>query len=181
MLELLLATDINPSDILERTSSTLRVQSVVQLSLAPAFLLAAIGAIMNVMTNRLIWVADRIERITRMDEEGRAGSLVGDLPSLEQRRNFAQSAVLFSTLAALTISVVIALLFISAFITPQIGQLTALAWIVTMAFLVTGLGLFAMETRVAAHRNRERLKEAKARRRMERAEDEVERELDAAD
>lgn len=37
------------SDLLERTSSTLRVQEIVRLSLAPAFLLAGIGAIMNVM------------------------------------------------------------------------------------------------------------------------------------
>ncbi len=94
------------------------MQQIVQLSLAPAFLLAGIGAIMNVMTNRLIWVANRIERITQMDEEGRAGTLVGDLPSLEKRRKYAQGAVMFSTLAALTISVVIALLFVSAFIRP---------------------------------------------------------------
>ena len=41
----------------------LRVQQVVQLSLAPAFLLAGIGAVMNVMTNRLIWVANKIEEL----------------------------------------------------------------------------------------------------------------------
>ena len=55
-------------EIIERTSSTLRVQQVVQLSLAPAFLLAGIGAVMNVMTNRLIWVANKIERILAADE-----------------------------------------------------------------------------------------------------------------
>ena len=169
----LLSVDLIPTDLIERTSSTARVQSIVQLSLAPAFLLAGIGAIMNVMTNRLIWVANRIERITMLDEEGRAGSLVEDLPSLENRRNYAQGAVMFSTIAALTISVVIALLFVSAFIEPQIGTLTAVAWIVTMGFLIVGLGFFALETRAAAHRNHERLKAAKTRARMERAEEEV--------
>ena len=178
LLDLLSSADI-ATDLLERTSSTARVQQIVQLSLAPAFLLAGIGAIMNVMTNRLIWVANRIERITQLDEEKRAGTLVADLPSLEKRRNYAQGAVMFSTLAALTISVVIALLFVSAFIRPQIGTLTAVAWIVTMLFLVIGLALFALETRTAAHRNRERLKEAKARRRMERAEAEAEMQAEA--
>ena len=125
------------------------------------------------MTNRLIWVANRIERITMLDEEGRAGSLVEDLPSLEKRRNYAQGAVMFSTIAALTISVVIALLFVSAFIEPQIGTLTAVAWILTMGFLIVGLGFFALETRTAAHRNHERLKAAKTRARMERAEEEA--------
>ena len=172
LLDILSSTNI-AGELLERTSSTARVQQIVQLSLAPAFLLAGIGAIMNVMTNRLIWVANRIERISQMDEEGRAGTLVGDLPSLEKRRKYAQGAVMFSTLAALTISVVIALLFVSAFIRPQIGTLTAVAWIVTMLFLVIGLSLFALETRTAAHRNNERLKAAKARLRMERAEAEA--------
>ena len=54
-----------------------------------------------------------------------------------------------STAAALTICIVIALLFVSAFITPQIGTLVAIAWIAAMMFLVAGLLLFATETFVA--------------------------------
>ena len=66
MLELVSAAGSNIAfDLLERTASTLRVQEIVRLSLAPAFLLAAIGAVMNVMMGRLIWVADRIERVAR--------------------------------------------------------------------------------------------------------------------
>ncbi|MDG5749141.1 DUF2721 domain-containing protein [Qipengyuania sp. XHP0207] len=145
-------------ELLERTSSTLRVQNVVQLSLAPAFLLAGIGAIMNVMTNRLIWVANKIEKIMAADEDGRAGVLVDELPALEKRRQYAQRAVMLSTASALTISIVIVLLFVSAFVTAPMGTLVAFAWIVTMGFLVAGLGAFLMETRTAARRNRERMK-----------------------
>ena len=76
----------------------------------------------------------------------------------EKRRTYAQSAVMFSTAAALTISVVIALLFVSAFISPRIGTITAVAWIVTMVLLSIGLTLFLLETRTAAARNRERMK-----------------------
>ena len=158
MLDLLTANHSLAVDLLERTSSTARVQEIVQLSLAPAFLLAGIGAIMNVMTNRLIWVANRIERIHELEEEGRAGNAVEDLPALEKRRTYAQSAVMFSTAAALTISVVIALLYVSAFISPRIGTLTAIAWIITMVLLSIGLTLFLMETRTAAVRNRERMR-----------------------
>ena len=46
MLDIL--SGIGAIELIERTSSTLRVQQVVQLSLAPAFLLAGIGAVMNV-------------------------------------------------------------------------------------------------------------------------------------
>ena len=51
-----LLAGIGAFDLIERTSSTLRVQQVVQLSLAPAFLLAGIGAGMNVMTLSLIHI-----------------------------------------------------------------------------------------------------------------------------
>ena len=49
-------------DLLEQTASTPRVLQMLQFSLAPAFLLVAIGSIMNVMMARLTWVANRIER-----------------------------------------------------------------------------------------------------------------------
>lgn len=158
----LLATAILDSPLFVQARSTAYVQGVVQLSLAPAFLLAGIGAIMNVMTNRLIWVANRIDRIEQSHREGTAGTAVGDLPALEQRRSFAQGAVMLSTASALTISVVIALLFVSAFIQPRIGALIAFAWILSMVFLIGGLGFFVMETRTASQRNRQRLRERQA-------------------
>lgn len=142
------------SDLLERTSSTLRVQEIVRLSLAPAFLLAGIGAIMNVMMTRLIWVAERIERLEARMRGKENPTAEHELKWLRHRRQLAQRAVMFSTSAALTISVVIALLFISAFIKPQIGTLTAAAWILTMVLLFTGLVNFARETMVAAKGHR---------------------------
>ncbi len=160
---LLILVQSLPGNLIESTRSTLRVQAIVELSLAPAFLLAGIGAVMNVMTNRLIWVANRIETIREREADGRAGELMEDLPSLEQRRLYAQAALMFSTAAALVISIVIALLFVSAFIRPQIGTVIAIAWIVTMLFLVLGLGCFALEARIAARRNRQRWR-ARARR-----------------
>ncbi|MCA0904002.1 DUF2721 domain-containing protein [Qipengyuania aquimaris] len=150
-------------DLIERTSSSLRVQNVVQLSLAPAFLLAGIGAVMNVMTNRLIWVANKIERILAADENDTAGDLVEELPALEQRRVYAQRAVMLSTASAFTISVVIMLLFISAFVRTPLGTLVAVSWLVTMALLMAGLASFLLETRTAARRNHERMMQRKRR------------------
>lgn len=147
------------SEILERTSSSLRVQQVVQLSLAPAFLLAGIGAVMNVMTNRLIWVANKIERILDAGDDGDVAALRAELPALELRRIYAQRAVMFSTASALAISVVIVLLFVSAFVRTPLGTLVAATWVLCMGLLVAGLGSFLMETRTAARRNLERMRE----------------------
>lgn len=157
LLDVLTATPA--ADILQRTSSSVRVQHVVQLSLSPVFLLAAIGAVMNVMTSRLIWVANKIDKITAAHKAGRGDDMMKELPALELRRVYAQRAVMLSTAAALTISIVIVLLFISAFVRAPMGSLVALSWIVTMGFIVAGLGFFLMETRTASKRNRERMKE----------------------
>jgi hypothetical protein len=137
-------------EILERTASTPRVQQVVQLSLAPAFLLSAIGAIMNVIMSRMIWIAKRIETIEDKMEEHRTARQVREFGWLMRRRRLMQGAIMFSTAAAVMISAVIMLLFISAYITAQIGTVIAGLWVLTMLLLVTGLGFFLFETRLAA-------------------------------
>jgi hypothetical protein len=137
-------------EIFERTASTPRVQQVVQLSLAPAFLLSGIGAIMNVIMSRMIWIAKRVENIEDKMEEHRTPRQVRELGWLMRRRKLMQGAILFSTAAAVMISAVIMLLFISAYITAQIGTVIAALWVLTMALLVTGLVFFLLETRLAA-------------------------------
>ncbi|WDA41646.1 DUF2721 domain-containing protein [Erythrobacter sp. BLCC-B19] len=137
-------------EIIERTASTPRVQQVVQLSLAPAFLLSGIGAIMNVIMSRMIWISQRIENIEEKMEDARTAKQAREYGWLMRRRRLMQGAIMFSTAAAVMISAVIMLLFISAYITSQIGTLIAAMWVLTMVLLVTGLGFFLFETRLAA-------------------------------
>ena len=137
-------------ELLERTASTPRVQQVVQLSLAPAFLLAGIGAIMNVMMSRLIWIAGRIERLGEGSQEACSITHANEIQWLQDRRQRVRTAIMFSSSSAMIISVVIALLFISAYIDAQIGTVIAGMWVLTMILLITGLGCFVMETRLSA-------------------------------
>jgi hypothetical protein len=83
-------------------------------------------------------------------EEHRTPRQVREFGWLMRRRKLMQGAILFSTAAAVMISAVIMLLFISAYITSQIGTVIAFMWVLTMALLVTGLGFFLLETRLAA-------------------------------
>lgn len=149
---LLIAEAVQPFafELLERTASTPRVQQVVQLSLAPAFLLAGIGAIMNTMMARLIWIAGRIERLGEGSEVSCSVSHAREIQWLSDRRQRVRSAIMFSSASAMIISVVIALLFISAYIDLQIGTVIAGLWVLTMALLISGLGSFVMETRLSA-------------------------------
>jgi small-conductance mechanosensitive channel len=153
LLDLLAAAPVQAPfafEIIERTASTPRVQQVVQLSLAPAFLLSGIGAVMNVIMSRMIWLAQRVERIEERMEDQRTPKQARELAWLMRRRKLTQGAILFSTASAVIISLVIGLLFISAYITVQIGTLIASLWVLTMVLLVTGLLFFLRETRLAA-------------------------------
>lgn len=155
--DLLISAPSIATELIERTSSTQRVQEIVRLSLAPAFLLAGIGAMMNVIVSRLTWIATRIERMeARADKDAGKDRIRQsqrdrrEYKRLIRRRRLAQRAMILSTMAALIIAMVIALLFVSAFIRPQIGVAIAAAWIAAMLSLIAALLTFVLETMVAA-------------------------------
>ena len=137
------------SELLQRTASTARVQQMVQLSLAPAFLLAAIGAFLNVMNQRLTWITDRVHLLEKLEESNIRDRDVEELPLLRQRRKFAHLAINLSAAAGLMICVVVALTFISAFVRPPLGTFVALGWIAAMALVFAALLVFLLETRLA--------------------------------
>ena len=148
MFELLTASVA--SEILARTADTPRVLRAVELSLAPAFLLVGIGSIMNVMMARIIWIAGRIERLADSDKDNDDIAHASEVEWLRKRRRLVRVAIKFSTAAAVVISFVIAILFVSAYIEPRIGTVVAVLWVVTVALFITGLIYFFRETLLAA-------------------------------
>jgi len=147
-------------ELLERTASTTRVQQAVELSLAPAFLLVGIGSLMNVMMARLVWLAGRIERIC-VNSTSPTPDYLSRLPFevevewLSKRRRLARLAIKFSTGAAVVISVVIALLFVSAFVETNLALLVTILWVLTIGLLIAGLVYFLREALLAAESPRE--------------------------
>jgi len=141
--------------LLERTSSTPRVREAVELSLAPAFLLVGIGSLMNVMMQRLVWLANRIERLC-VNSTAEKPEFLSRLPFEDElewltiRRRLARTAIKLSTGAAVVISFVIALLFVSAFIETKVGAIVAALWVLSVALLVVGLIYFLREALMAA-------------------------------
>jgi hypothetical protein len=171
MIDLLAISGDLASDLIARTSSTQSVQKIVQVSLAPVFLLAAIGAFLNVMNGRLIWLTDRVDRLDESENAGRPDPALEELPVLRRRQTFAHSAVNLSTTAALLICIVVALLFVSAFVRPPLGTIVAVAWILAMGLVFTALLFFLLETRLATSSASERRRlSKKIRERAERVE-----------
>ncbi|GMN03332.1 DUF2721 domain-containing protein [Erythrobacter sp. MTPC3] len=149
MIDLLSAANI-ANEIIERTSSTPDTLQAVQLSLAPAFLLVGIGSVMNVMVTRLNWIAGRIERLSEQEESARSAKINREMSWLILRRKLSRRAIMLATAAAVTISIVIAVLFCSVYIKAKIGTLVAFLWVITMSLLISALFHFLLETRQAS-------------------------------
>jgi hypothetical protein len=149
MIDLLTGASV-ATEFFDRTASTPKVQQIVTLSLAPAFLLSAIGAIMNVMMARMIWIAGRIDKIDDRIADGKHDPGDPEREWLLKRRRAMQRAVMVSTGSAASISVVITLLFLSAYVETRLGTVIVIAWVLTMVLLIVGLGFFFRETRLAA-------------------------------
>jgi hypothetical protein len=125
----------------------------IQLSIAPVFLLAGIGAIMNVLANRLARVVDRVRRL----EEDFAGSCPEaqrlariELGLLARRMKLVNGSITGCTASALFVCLVVAILFVGGLAEVNVGEAIALLFILAMAFLIGGLVLFLMEVRMAA-------------------------------
>lgn len=142
-------------ELVERTASTVRVRDALELSLAPAFLLVGIGSLMNVMMQRLTWLANRIERLCANSAQ-ETPAFLSRLPFeievewLTKRRRLVRMAIKFSTGAAVIISLVIGGLFVSAFVDVPIGLGVTVLWIATIGLQITGLGYFLREALIAA-------------------------------
>jgi hypothetical protein len=141
------------TQLLEGTSSTVRVQQMVQLSLTPVFLLAALGAFLNVINQRLGWLVDRIHALEALPAAP-AHENADNLQILRKRRKFAHLAINLSTGAGLLICIVVGLTFVSAFVKPALGNLVAFCWIVATMAVFGALLSFLLETQLASRPTR---------------------------
>jgi hypothetical protein len=125
---------------------------VIQLAVAPAFLLTAIGAMMSVMTNRLARVIDRARLLEGRLESAAVECLVSlhrDLGTLSHRAKLINLAITLCTAAAIVVCAVIAILFLGNLFQFNMSIPIALLFILAMLFLVAGLVIFLREIFIA--------------------------------
>ena len=128
------------------------VAHVIQLAVAPVFLLSGIGAILSVMTNRLGRVIDRARELEVQLEAARAEDHAGidaQLATLARRARLASRAIALCTLTALFVCGVIAVLFLAVFFGFDASMWVALLFIAAMATSFTGLVIFLREIALA--------------------------------
>jgi hypothetical protein len=128
--------------------SDVAVAHAIELAVAPVFLLTGIAAILAVMTNRLGRVIDRArvleERLDGASPEVLA-TLREDLAVLSQRAKLNGRAITLCTTTALLVCIVIAILFLSAFLRFDASIPVALLFIAAMFCFFLGLLCFLRE------------------------------------
>lgn len=136
-------------------SPTVAVSAIahhIQLAVAPVFLLAGIGSILNVMAGRLARVTERARLIERefhsYDDEARRLA-TAELRILDVRMTVVNLALSACTAAALFVCVLVALLFVADLADFAIGRPVAWLFVLAMLLLIAGLVLFLWEVRLA--------------------------------
>lgn len=129
------------------------ISHVIQLAVAPVFLLAGIGSILGVMANRLARVVDRA-RILEARLVGAEGVVYADLHerlmTLSLRAKLISRSIALCTMTALLICAVIVVLFFGALLGFQAAIPAALFFIAALLSFATGLVWFLREIFLAA-------------------------------
>lgn len=140
------------SELPDATTVT-TVAETIQLALAPVFLLAGIGAFLNVCAGRLSRIVDRARSIepnllsSRGAEHDR---WLGEIRILDRRMALVSQAIFFSVLSAVLICTVVALLFAAGLTGAQFGTAIALLFIGCMICTGIGFAIFLFETRLGS-------------------------------
>lgn len=129
------------------------IAHVIQLAVAPVFLLTAVGAILGVMTNRLARIVDRaraLELKLSAAEGAARAELDGRLRNLSRRAKLISHAIALCVTTAVLVCGVIITLFLGEFldfhatvpaallfIAGLLSFLLALVWLLREVFLAT--------------------------------------------
>ena len=138
--------------MIEQSPAISAIAHLIQLAIAPIFLLSGVGAILNVLAQRLARTVDRARRIEAEFETLEAKDrdmAMTELRLLDRRMGAANLAISCCTASALFVCMVVAILFVADLADFRFGRAVAYLFIVTMGLLIAGLLLFLYEVRLA--------------------------------
>jgi hypothetical protein len=132
------------------------IAHVIQLSVAPVFLITGIAAMLGVLTNRLARVIDRARALEpllaqRREAEqsdaaaAKMNAMRQQLRILARRARLINRAITLCVVAVLLICLVIVGLFVGTYLVPGLFWLSAAAFALSLAVLIAALLLFLRE------------------------------------
>ena len=137
---------------METVASISTVSHVIQLAVAPVFLLSGVGAILAVLINRLGRIVDRYRLLERTSPSASADEETLEQIEMEilaRRARLIHWAISLCTVGALFICIVVATLFIGSMLHVSVSQLIALMFVAAMLSLIAGLLSFLREIALA--------------------------------
>lgn len=138
--------------IVDRETALASVGHAIQLSVAPVFLMLAIGAMLGMLTSRLTRVVDRARAVEAASARLRPEDLTArhrELATLSRRAKLINRAITLCTLTALFVCGVIAALFLGAFLRFDASIAVAALFLVAMAAFIAGALFFLREIFIA--------------------------------
>lgn len=124
------------------------ITQVIQLAIAPVFLLTAIGTLIMVLTNRLARAVDRgrvLEDRLPSLRVSDATAACTELQQLARRIRLVYLAISLAVLSALFVCLLIASAFAGAFVATDLTRVVAVLFVLAMVALTGSLVVFLRE------------------------------------
>jgi hypothetical protein len=135
------------------TAHVSEITGIIQLSVAPVFLLAGVGALVNAMSTRLGRAVDRarvLEGELPGSDARHSERIHDELRSISVRARLVTRAIALAVLCALLVTVLLIAAFIDAFVTPDLSFLLASIFIAALAAFSASLLMFLREILIAS-------------------------------
>lgn len=133
------------------------VGHVIQVAVAPVFLLSGIGAMLGVFAARLGRIVDRSRFLDECLEAGSEGLEVrmqSELVTLSRRSQLIERAIVLATAAGFFVCLVIITLFVDYLFGFEVSALVASLFLIGMLCLIAAFGNFLREVIMATSRLR---------------------------
>jgi hypothetical protein len=123
------------------------ISRVIQLAVAPVFLLTAIATLINALNARLGRIVDRRRVVLGRIEAGVAteAQTADELAVLGRRGRLVYFAIFCVVLSGLLVCLVVAGAFVGALVAMDLSRLVAATFVLSMGAMIAGLGLFLRE------------------------------------
>lgn len=128
------------------------IARVIQLAVAPVFLLTAIATMISAMNLRLGRIVDRRRVLLSRVEQSLVDESMtrqDELALLEKRSRLVYFAIFYAVLSALLVCLVVASAFIGALMTTDLARVVAGLFVLSMGTMIVALGLFLREVYLA--------------------------------
>jgi len=129
------------------------ITRVIQLAIAPVFLLSAIATIINVLIARLSRAVDRrrtLEEHLSIYQDEHLEQAIAELRMLQKRITLTLWSVTLAVLAALLICLLVATAFAAAYVSLDLSRPVAMLFVAALLALTGCLLLFLREISLAA-------------------------------